>query len=304
MALCIAEYEDSEESTLFDDEDAEDPEYDMCPDGLGLPSDYHPDDCGDYGLHTLADYERIIRIGLAFDQLDAVRIAIKHRAAHLTHKRKNVRGTKANHVAQEEINKADLRARLLAGRYNHNLRRINDLRPTNYDRESDATAGARLQLIDLDHDLAIANMAAPQTLNDSKRSGSWLWAVYATAPSSATRTSKATQSNSDTGVDVVQWFRAKAEKDRADEAVNRLCAEFRRTRAGYRAYASMWETSATTRHGGERAYALKTATMWSSMADECEREYDGSRRPDAPAAPSDVVLIHQEPANGVRRDTK
>lgn len=76
----------------------------------------------------------------------------------------------------------------------------------------------------------------------------------------------------------MQWFRAKAAKDRADEAVNKLCAEFRRTCMGYGAYAELWRTAATRCEGGERAYAYKTAAMWERMKKACGVEYDAARK--------------------------
>ena len=78
--------------------------------------------------------------------------------------------------------------------------------------------------------------------------------------------------------DVAQWFRAKAEKDRADEAVNRVCADFRRTIKGYGAYAQLWRQAAVHFDGGKRAYAFKTADMWESMRERCVKQYEASRR--------------------------
>ncbi|KAH9850836.1 hypothetical protein C2E23DRAFT_869779 [Lenzites betulinus] len=281
MATCADEYDDLQDFS-FDEADTEDPQYDPCPDGLGLPSDYDHEDRADYGLHTLAEYECTIRTGLAFDQLDAIRLAVKHRAAHIEHKRKHARGGRANTVAQEEIQRADARARVLATRYNHNFERIKALRASDYDGLADNSPGSRLQPIRLDSDLAIANMAAPRTLNDSQRSGSWIWNVYDKAPSTSTRSGVQAPDLTSTSVDIVQWFRAKADKDRADEAVNRLCAEFRRTSMGYKAYATLWSAAGDSRKGGERAYAKKTAAMWTRMAAACDKAYDSARRADAP----------------------
>ncbi|KAH9852423.1 hypothetical protein C2E23DRAFT_730646 [Lenzites betulinus] len=270
MPSCADDYDELDEYAFDDDEDdaAEDPDYNPCPDGLGLPSDYDANERDNHNLQTLASFERTIRIGLAFDQLDAVRLAVKHRAAHVEHKRKKTRGRKANTIAQVEIDKATLRMRVLADRYNSNFARIQALHPRDYDPATDASAAARLRAINTTTDLAVPNVAAARSLNDSQRSGSWLW--------------KPTNDHFKL-VDVVQWFRAKAEKDRANEAVNRLCAEFRRTTLGYRAYSQLWRASAVTRVGGERAYALKIAVMWEQMAKRCENEYDRARRPGVPA---------------------
>ncbi|KAH9858372.1 hypothetical protein C2E23DRAFT_719354 [Lenzites betulinus] len=262
----------------FDEYDAEDPAYDPCPNGLGMPSDYTHEERNDFDIIKLAQYELQMRIGLAFDQLDAVRMAVKHRAAHIEHKRKHARGGKANTAAQGEIKKADMRARVLATRYNDNYVRITSLRPSDYAREDDTTPGARLRIITPDHDLAIANMSTPRSLHDSQRSGSWIWGT-------------ATETSGMCYMDIVQWFRAKAEKDRADEAVNRLCAEFRRTALGFETYASMWRQSADSQARGARAYAYKTAAMWSSMARACTRSYDSARRPGVSADTLDQTRV-------------
>lgn len=89
-------------------------------------------------------------------------------------------------------------------------------------------------------------------------------------------------------VNIVQWFRAKAAKDRADEAVNKLWAEFRRTCMGYGAYAEVWRAAAMGCEGGERAYAHKTAAMWDHMKKACEVEYDAARKD----GKADQVLDH------------
>ncbi len=114
------------------DEDGEDGEdssgSDGCGAGLELPSDFSAEERGEYELEKLADCELQIRVGMAFDQLDAVRLAVQHRAAHLDHKMKAVKGAKAKAAAQEEIKKADQCARVLSARYNDNYDRIELLR--------------------------------------------------------------------------------------------------------------------------------------------------------------------------------
>ncbi|KAI0360939.1 hypothetical protein OH77DRAFT_1393310 [Trametes cingulata] len=240
---------------------------------LGLPSDFSAEERADHALGLLAEYELKIRVGLAFDQLEAVRMAVQHRAAQIENKRKNVRTSKANAVAERHIRQAVLQAKALASRYNANYTRICALRPLDYVARKDASAGGRLRLIDAEKDLTIANMGTARTLGDSKVTGSWIWSVFQTE--SAPRVSRHARTN------MVQWFRAKAAKDRADEAVNKICAEFRRTSVGYGAYAALWRQAAETngRPSGERAYALKTAAMWDRMQRLCDEHYNSSRRP-------------------------
>lgn len=145
---------------------------------LGLPSDFSRNERNDYELDELASFELSIRIGLAFDQLEAVRRAVQHRAVYVESKRKNVRGTKNNAAAEEDVRRAAAFARLLAMRYNHNFQRVTDLRSPEYSAAADTTAGARLRKIDLDHDLSIPNLAAMRTEGDTGRTGSWIWAAF------------------------------------------------------------------------------------------------------------------------------
>ncbi|KAI0348920.1 hypothetical protein OH77DRAFT_357638 [Trametes cingulata] len=248
---------------------------------LGLPSDFSAEERSDHELADLAEYELKIRIGLAFDQLDAVRMAVQHRAAQIENKKKNVRTSKANAVAERHIRQAAQRAIALTSRYNANHSRICALRAVDYVAWDDDTPGGRLQAIDLEKDLTIANMATPRTLGDSRIAGSWIWSVFqAKSTGRAVRGNGGTQEATYTTVQMVQWFRARAAKDRADEAVNKICAEFRRTSIGYAAYADLWRQAAQTsgRPAGEKAYALKTAAMWERMRNQCDEHYDGSRR--------------------------
>ncbi|KAI0362920.1 hypothetical protein BV20DRAFT_959341 [Pilatotrama ljubarskyi] len=250
---------------------------------LGLPSDFSRSERSAHGFDSLAGFELKIRIGLAFDLLDTIRLAVQHRAAQLEHKKKHVRTNKANAVAEEHIKQADLRAKHLALKYNANYDRILALRPQDYAADDDKGAGGRLQRIDLSVDLTIANMAAARTQGDSRRTGSWIWSVFEhKEPYSWTFVAE-----------MVQWFRARAAKDRADEAVNKICAEFRRTCQGYGAYARLWQQAAQeeSRPAGERAYAYKTGAMWARMHKLCEEQYDASRRPGVEAGRLDQTRV-------------
>ncbi|KAI0361623.1 hypothetical protein OH77DRAFT_1500913 [Trametes cingulata] len=260
---------------------------------LGLPSDFSRSERSAHGFDSLAGFELKIRIGLAFDLLDTIRLAVQHRAAQLEHKKKHVRTNKANAVAEEHIKQADLRAKHLALKYNANYDRILALRPQDYAADDDKSAGGRLQRIDPNVDLTIANMAAARTQGDSRRTGSWIWSVFEhKEPVHVTRQHGKAQVTY-TNAEMVQWFRARAAKDRADEAVNKICAEFRRTCQGYGAYARLWQQTAQeeSRPAGERAYAYKTAAMWARMHKLCEEQYNASRRPGVEAGRLDQTRV-------------
>ncbi|KAI0325214.1 hypothetical protein GY45DRAFT_1261276, partial [Cubamyces sp. BRFM 1775] len=271
--------EEGDDDNDYDDDDdsATDAGKGVCGETLGLPSDFCDNERIEYGLETLATYELTIRIGIAFDQLDMIRLAVQHRASLIEHKTKNARTTKTNMAAQADIDEAKGRAQLLAARYNDNYDRITKLRGEDYDARKDEGGGGRLRAIDQDKDLAIANMAVARTLGDSKKSGSWIWSVFEVSEASST--------------EQAQWFRAKAEKDRADEAVNRHCAEFRRTIKAYDAMSALWRDAAARTDGGERAYAFKTAAMWEGMHRRCALEYERARRNEIPAERLDQTRV-------------
>lgn len=181
--------EEQDEVIVFEDDpdDSSDTE-----EVLGLPSDFSRDERIDFGIDPeLGDYELQIRIGMAFDQLELVRRAVQHRAAHLDSKKKNARGHKDHEAAEKVLKRTADLADLLATRYNSNYECINSLRPADYDPSEDDGAGARLRLVDLYKDLTIANLAAARTLGDSQKRGSWIWDVFLTKESAATRTAGA-----------------------------------------------------------------------------------------------------------------
>ncbi|KAI0643904.1 hypothetical protein C8Q79DRAFT_1012450 [Trametes meyenii] len=151
---------------------------------LGLPSEF----CGE----DRAEYD-----------LEAVRMAVKFRAAHIEHKKKNVRSTKANINAKREIKHAEQRARLLASRYNSNFTRISMLRPAGSKHAKTKSAESRLRVIDVDKDLAITNMAIPRSLGDSHLKHSWIWGVFDQSGRSKMRTKGVCLG---LNVDTVQWF--------------------------------------------------------------------------------------------------
>ncbi|KAI0702188.1 hypothetical protein C8Q76DRAFT_633164 [Earliella scabrosa] len=218
---------------------------------LALPSDLSLDEQKDYELDELAEYELRIRIGMAFDQLEQVQHAVQHRAAHLEAKKKHPRGQKANAAAQEDIVRATSLACLLVTHYNMNHRMIHALSPADYDEATDSDPGTHLRVIDLDKDLAIANLTAACRQGDSETTGSWIWQVF----QPKTSTTRAT----DQGLSDCKLLH----KYRKDEAVSLKCAEFQRTQDGCAKWQSLWLAPAETVGlcRGQRAYTYKQADM-------------------------------------------
>lgn len=156
---------------------------------LGLPSDFNGAELKQYNLRLLATYELKIRIGLAFDRLEEVRQSVRHGAAFLDSKKTHASGTKAHTRANTEIAAARRLTQRLADRYNHNFGRINTLRLLLDSKSAADDVSSRLQLINKKSDLSITSLHAPRTEGDSRRSGSWIWAVFETPPEGKKRQS-------------------------------------------------------------------------------------------------------------------
>ena len=77
-----------------------------------------------------------------------------------------------------------------------------------------------------------------------------------------------------------QWQRARSEKLRCDEAVSKLCAEFRFARDGYAWIANAWRKAADVVGAprGQRAYAYAHERMWLQKREEIVQVYEHERR--------------------------
>ncbi|KAH9932518.1 uncharacterized protein B0H18DRAFT_860635, partial [Fomitopsis serialis] len=228
---------------------------------LALPSDFSHSEREDLGLQVLALFERRIRVGHAYDLLDAIKQSLNHQGAFLLDKRKHARGQKDNMRSQTQVNAAVARTRAMAGLYNYNRDRLIAL---NWD-ESDV-----LFTINLDQDLKGKNWRSPRQLGDSRQEPSWIWTSNANDHSVT----------HDGSVDRVQWFRARAEKDRANEEVNKLHAEFKRTILGFKNMSNAWQAVSTKPElsEGARVYARKKADMFSKLSLQCANQFASTRR--------------------------
>ncbi|TFK81362.1 hypothetical protein K466DRAFT_502252 [Polyporus arcularius HHB13444] len=272
------------DAAFAEDEDERDANGDLAEEVLGLPSDFTEAEREEYALEDLGSVELSIRTGLAFDQLKQIRLAVQHRAAQIEAKKTSVKGNKASAAVQQDIDKIQKLTRLYATRYNENYRRISNLRGSEYDATMDDTPGARLRVIDLGKDLAIANLAATRTLGDSKKTGSWIWTAFDPAFRADLL-----------AVEFKQWIRAKADKHRADEFVSRTCAEFRFTRDGFGYMSERWKQAAKTEGmaKGKVAYAHKKAAMWSRKREQAVERYDASRREGVDSEKLDHTLVSE-----------
>ena len=90
-----------------------------------------------------------------------------------------------------------------------------------------------------------------------------------------------------------QWQLARADKARIDEAVSRLCAEFRFSRDGYAWFAELWLVSATRvgKCRGKRAYAYERHQMWLKKQADMIASYEDARRSGVPSEQLDHARV-------------
>ena len=91
-----------------------------------------------------------------------------------------------------------------------------------------------------------------------------------------------------------QWQLARADKARIDEAVSRLCAEFRFSRDGYAWFAELWRIAATMVGDcrGKRAYAYERHQMWLKKQADITEAYEGARRKGVPSEQLDHSRVN------------
>lgn len=136
---------------------------------LALPSDFSASERRDMGLEALAVFEHRIRLGHAYDLIEAVKQSINHQGAFLVDKRKHARGQKANTRSQRQVSGAAARTRSLANLYNYNRDRLLAL--------SDGEPTDILKRININDDLKSKNWRAPRQQGDSREERAWIWTV-------------------------------------------------------------------------------------------------------------------------------
>ncbi|KAF8520555.1 hypothetical protein JB92DRAFT_2786172 [Gautieria morchelliformis] len=128
-----------------------------------------------------------------------------------------------------------------------------------------------------DTDLWMKAIVEGHALGDGRREESWIWRTgFGTTPSDASRTEW------EKDVDWVQWFRARAHRDRWREEVEILEEEFRRTYRSFTRMCEVWKVlAAGCDHShagvGRRAYAHEQADMYEGMAAECQQKYEKAK---------------------------
>ena len=81
--------------------------------------------------------------------------------------------------------------------------------------------------------------------------------------------------------DCKRWHQKRSAKSQADAFVNITCNDFRLSLRGVNCLSECWTKAAEEAHAteGARAYAHQQATMYARMRDNCETEYERTRKP-------------------------
>ena len=195
----------------FEDEESEDLGVQSQDVVLGLPSCFSRDEREAYLLTGFEEIELLLRVGTAFDLLSAIRIAVQHRAGYIQEKDKHGRGQKNAAAGEIQVQQAKELAELLAGRYNANFAKIEDLRGATYSANQDPSPASRLRKIDLKVDLRLAGMRGALNQGESKEEPSWIWGAFTAQEGIKTR-GKASE---EIGTDSREWdqlrFQTKAD---------------------------------------------------------------------------------------------
>ncbi|KAI0686907.1 hypothetical protein C8T65DRAFT_590664 [Cerioporus squamosus] len=259
---------------------------------LALPSEFNATELDTYDLCTLASYELKLRIGLAFDLLREVREGVKHAAANLAQKKKELQ-TKKDHLrGQSEINKSRELGKRKASEYNHNYGRIASLRALLKQHVSEDEMEGRLRRIDPANDLKMVSLMVSKSMGDGQLLAhpSWIWSAF--DPPKDLRQQARHQGKAP---DCAHWHRARMAKAQADAHVNLTCADFRAGIRGLDCMSTCWNDVAQRADweilAGARAYAYQQVHMYMKMCDKLKAAYAKALKPGADPQALDHYLI-------------
>ena len=96
-------------------------------------------------------------------------------------------------------------------------------------------------------------------------------------------------------VDRVQWFRARADLARVNEEINKLHAEFKRLILGFSNMSRAWQVTAANPllSRGSQAYALKKASMFNALSQQCASVFAAARRDHTEQWDYSKVSLHE-----------
>ncbi|KAJ3565721.1 hypothetical protein NP233_g7455 [Leucocoprinus birnbaumii] len=225
-------------------------------DTLELPSSYSMLKIHEYNIAEFARLEFTIRLGVAYDAIDDIRSTIHIYNACKLVKRTEVFGQGPATRAWTILNglKGDIRE--CAKRYQQTFQGLRQLGlPDTHE----------LQQI-TEQDLWGKDMSSTKKKGDSKRAEPWFWIIG--------KPGNISDEEWKLELDRVRWFRARASRDRLQEEVEIICAEFQRVTVSFSRMTDIWKTIGDRMSAqesdeyiaqGYRAYAYKQAEMYEQL---------------------------------------
>ncbi|KAJ3564219.1 hypothetical protein NP233_g8437 [Leucocoprinus birnbaumii] len=227
-------------------------------DTLELPSSFTIPKIHEYGIADFAQVEYTVRLGIAYDTIDDIRTTIHIYNASKLIKRNEVFGQGPATRAWTILNGLKNDIRECAKRYQqsyHGLCRLG------------LPESSELREV-TEQDLWGKDMSTAKKKGDSKREEPWFWVIG--------KPSDVSDEQWKLELDRVRWFRTRAFRDRLQEEVEILCAEFQRVVYSFSRMDSIWricgdrkasEESDESLVKGYRSFAYQQADMYRSLAE-------------------------------------
>ncbi|KAJ3573929.1 hypothetical protein NP233_g2102 [Leucocoprinus birnbaumii] len=228
-------------------------------DTIELPSSYTIPEIHEYKIADFAQLEFTVRLGIAYDTIDDIRTTIHIYNASKLVKRTEVFGQGPATRAWTILNGLKNDIRECAKRYQqsyHGLCRLglpqsSELKPVT------------------EQDLWGKDMSSTKKKGDSKQEEPWFWVIG--------KPSDISDDQWKLELDRVRWFRTRAFRDRLQEEVEILCAEFQRVVYSFSRMDIIWRISGDRKASGEtdeslangyRAFAYQQADVYRLLAED------------------------------------
>ncbi|KAJ3567111.1 hypothetical protein NP233_g6578 [Leucocoprinus birnbaumii] len=225
-------------------------------DTLELPSSYPMLKIHEYNIAEFARLEFTIRLGVAYDAIDDIRSTIHIYNACKLVKRKEVFGQGPVTRAWTILNGLKGNIRECAKRYQQSFQGLRQLGLPDTHELRPIT----------EQDLWGKDMPSTKKKGDSKREEPWFWIIG--------KPGNVSDEEWKLELDRVRWFRARASRDRLQEEVEIICAEFQRVTVSFTRMTDIWKTIGDRMSAqesdeyiaqGYRAYAYKQAEMYEQL---------------------------------------
>lgn len=297
---------------------------------LGLPSDYDNEAARvRENVQVFVEHEKRLRLGHCYDLLASIRELIKHRAAFINFKITQGHGISHNRKSNDIVELASKQLHEAVERYNDTFLKMKKLCSDKeivkkiVEKRSETKPGGRekrkdtkdtVQKVEVvtclglrkiaPSDVTSRNQREIRVLGDSRYHGSWIFTEI--IPTGVSKEDMAAWSaegkftftfslSKQELMDIllasrVEWFRARADKHRHDENVNRVHSDFECTIIGYEAFSILWGAAGEITHStspdgsslewsrGKRAFAKQQSAMWMEMCQRCKINFQDARK--------------------------